>query len=66
MISDILTAILVGHCLWWLSMHRLWERERIRLWKLGLPIHAMPPWDAGAVTMEMRSRMVHWYWQDHQ
>jgi hypothetical protein len=63
MIRDVVAAIVVGFAHWYLANHRAWERERVRLWKLGLPWMAMPAepdGNRGLTTIELRCRMVTW------
>jgi hypothetical protein len=63
MIRDVATAIVVGFAHWYLANHRVWERERIRLWKLGfspMDMPTEPESNRGRTTIEMRCRMVTW------
>jgi len=65
MITDIAAALVVGFAHWYLANFRNWERERVRLWKLGLPWEAMQnePNEnrrLGLTTIEMRCRMLCW------
>ncbi len=63
MIHDVIASIIVGFTHWYLASYRDWERERVRLWKLGLPWEAMPDEPAenrrlGLTRTSMRCIMV--------
>ncbi len=71
MIQDLVEAIVVGFCGWYLRHHREWERERVRLWKLGLPWALMPDEPdrnrrLGLTRIDMRCQLVIWQWRDSQ
>lgn len=68
--TTIVEAIVVGFAHWYLANYRTWQRERLRLWKLGAPWMAMvdEPEETrrlGLTTTEMRCRMVIWHHADH-